>query len=110
MLLAACAGSPQGGAQVVADRVTRAVYADRYGDVVAAFDGATAPSVTRASVGALSDLLHRLGDYRGLSLLAEDPAKSEFTFRAAFSHGSVNLAIRLDPDGTLAAYHVFPQP
>ena len=65
--------------------------------------------VSRAEVGALSDKMHALGSYKGLTLLSTDPAKSEFTYRADFEKGSMNVVVRVDQDGKLAAYRVFPQ-
>jgi hypothetical protein len=40
--------------------------------------------------------------------LSSDPTKNEFTFRAQFSKGTMNVVERLDPDGKVAAYRVVP--
>jgi hypothetical protein len=103
--LAACHGGDPGSA---AGTVTRAVYNDDAKAVTAQMDPSLAKQVTRASVGAISDTMHRLGSYKGLSLLAQDPSKSEFTYRAQFSKGTMNLVVRVGNDGKLTAYRVFP--
>ncbi|MGC2131319.1 MAG: hypothetical protein WA629_14635 [Candidatus Aquilonibacter sp.] len=103
--LTACgAGDPQSAA----NGVTRAVYADNLAAVAPYFDGATRAKVSRASVGVLSDKMHALGNYNGLTLLGSDNPKHEYTYRASFSKGTMNVVVRLDENGRLAAYRVFP--
>ncbi len=77
--------------------------------VTPSFDAALQSHVSRAEVGALSDKMHALGDYKGLSLVSSDLPKSEYTYRADFDHGTMSVVVRLDPDGNLAAYRIFPQ-
>jgi hypothetical protein len=77
--------------------------------VTPSFDTALQSQVSRAEVGALSDKMHALGDYKGLSFVSSDPTKSEYTYRADFANGTMSVVIRLDPDGKLAAYRIFPQ-
>ena len=100
-------GAATGSAQNTADGITKAAYNDDYAGVSANFDDAVKRTVGRAEVGAMSDKMHKLGDYTGLTLLASNPAKNEFTYRAAFSHGTMNVGLRLDPDGKVAAYRIF---
>ena len=108
--LAACSASAGGGAaQSSAESVTKAVYANDMTGVTPNFDSALQTQVSRAEVGALSDKMHALGDYKGLSFVSSDPTKSEYTYRADFERGTMNVVIRLDPDGKLAAYRIFPQ-
>ncbi|MHB8178583.1 MAG: hypothetical protein ACYDA5_06035 [Vulcanimicrobiaceae bacterium] len=106
--LSACGANSSGSAQRLADGATRAIYADSYAGVVKDLGPNVSRTVTRASVGAISDKMHALGSYQGLTLLASNPAKSEFTYRAAFQKGSMNVEVRLDNNGKLAAYRVFP--
>lgn len=107
VLLAGCAsGSPGGGAQAAADSTTRAVYNDDYAGVTQNFDDALKGQVTRVQVGQLSDTVHKLGDYKGLTYVSNDATKNEYTYRAAFSNGSANVVLRLDADGKIAAYRV----
>lgn len=108
--LAACGGGGGGAAQSTADAITRAAYANDYDGVVSQFDGSLKNQVTRASVGALSDKMHALGDYEGLKLLATDAGKNEYTFGATFSKGTMNVVERLDSNGQVAAYRIIPTP
>jgi hypothetical protein len=108
VLLAAIAACSHNDPQSVANAVTRAVLANNQPAVTAYVDDALRPQVTRASVGVLSDKMHALGSYNGLTLLATDASKHEYTYRANFSKGTMNIVVRFDPDGRLAAYRVFP--
>jgi 6-phosphogluconolactonase (cycloisomerase 2 family) len=63
--------------------------------------------VTRSEVGILSDQMHKYGDYKGLTYVSTDPAKNEYTYRANFTKGSMNVVVKLDADGKVAAYRVF---
>ncbi len=110
LALVACRGAaedPAGQAQRLAEAATTAIYADDPDGVRSQLDVAVARLVTRAQVGALSDKFHALGAYRGLTFLVSDPTKNEFTYRAAFAHGNVNIVVRLGQDGRLAAYRIF---
>lgn len=108
--LAACntQASP-GAAQGTTDTVTKAVYDDDVDAVQSHFDTTLQSQVSRGDVGTLSDKMHALGAYKGLTYLSDDPAKTEFTYRADFEKGSMNVVVRVDKDGKLAAYRVFPQ-
>jgi hypothetical protein len=103
--VAACAGHDP---QSTANGVTRAVYDNDVSAVQPYFDDALRPQVSRAGVGVLSDRMHTMGSYDGLTLLASDMAKHEYSYRANFSKGKMNVIVRIDPDGRLAAYRVFP--
>lgn len=106
LALAACGGGGSGQAQSLADSTTKAVYNDDPGGVTAHFDDQLKNQVTRSEVGILSDQMHKQGDYQGLSLLGNDPNKNEYTYRANFSKGSMNVVLRLDENGEIAAYRV----
>lgn len=108
LLFVACGGNANGAAQSTADAVTQAAYNNDLQGVTAPFDDALKPHVTRASVGVLADKMHALGDYQGLTFVATDPTKNEFTFRAKFSKGAMNVVERLDPDGKVSAYRIVP--
>ncbi len=104
-LVSACASNDP---QSAANGVTRAVYDNDASSVQPYFDGALRGQVSRASVGVLSDKMHAMGSYNGLTLLSSDTTKREYSYRANFSKGTANVIVRLDPDGHLAAYRVFP--
>ena len=108
--LIGCSGNSGGAADHAADTLTKSVYANDYHGTLTQLDSATQKQVTRASVGAMSDMMHRLGTYNGLTLMSADPAKNEFTYKANFEHGSLNVALRLDTHHGVAAYHVFATP
>jgi hypothetical protein len=108
-ILSACGGGGStGAAATTADGVTKAAYNNDMATMSANFDSTLQTKVTRAEVGALSDQMHKLGDYQGLSLMATDLTKNEYTFRANFSKGTMTVVERLDPNGQVAAYRVFP--
>lgn len=107
LMLAACGGGNTGGAaQGTADTITKAVYNDDMNAATQNFDDTLKSQVTRSEVGIMSDKLHSLGDYQGLTYLNTNAVKSEYTYRANFSKGTVNVVLRLDPDGKVAAYRV----
>jgi hypothetical protein len=103
--LAACGGGGN-GAQAAADNTTKAVYNDDYDGVTQNFDDNLKQVVTRSEVGILSDRMHKAGQYQGLTFVSSDPNKNEYTYRAGFSSGTMNVVVRLDPDGKFAAYRV----
>ncbi len=106
--LAACGGGGSGGqAQSLADSATKAAYNDDISALTQNFDDQLKTQVNRAQVGTLSDQMHELGDYKGLTFVSSDPAKNEFTYRADFTKGNANVVVRLDSDGKASAYHVF---
>lgn len=105
--LAACGGNQTGQAQNAADATTRAVYNDDVNSVTQDFDDNLKAQVTRSEVGILSDQMHKFGDYKGLTYVSNDPGKNEYTYRADFTKGSMNVVLKLDADGKVAAYRVF---
>jgi hypothetical protein len=108
VLVGCGSGNGQGAAASLADSVTKAIYANDPNAVSQNFDDQLKPQVSRGEVGMLSDKMHSLGAYQGLTLVSSDPTKNEYTYRAAFDHGAMNLVIRLDQNGKVAAYRVFP--
>jgi hypothetical protein len=109
--LAACNGAAShadgGSAASTADSVTKAVYDNNIDDVTSNFDDQLKTQVSRGEVGVLSDKMHALGAYKGLTFTNGDPAKNEFTYRADFERGSMNVVVRVDQDGKLGACRVF---
>ncbi len=102
--LVACSSNTSGAAQTQADEITNAVYANNVATVQSKLAPALQKDITRTSVAVLSDEMHKLGSFKGLTLLAADATKSEFTYRAQFDTGTMNVTIRLAPDGKAAAY------
>jgi len=108
MVMAACSPHATGGAQQEADRITRAVYNNDVDSATENFDDSIKPQVTRTEVGIMSDQMHKLGDYKGLTYVNDDASRNKYTYRGDFTNGSMNVVIRLDPDGKVAAYRVYP--
>ncbi len=106
LVLAACGGAKD--PRSVATAVTRAVYGNNPAAAAGYFDDALRPQITRASVGLISDKMHALGRFSGLTLLSSDTSRHEYIYRAAFERGTMNVVVRVDSDGRLAAYRVFP--
>ena len=96
-----------GSAATTADDVTKAVFNNDVDAVTSNFDDQLKRKVSRGEVGTLSDKMHALGDYKGLTYVNGDPAKNEFTYRANFDKGTMNVVVRVDPDGKLSAYRIF---
>jgi len=110
VLLAACSANATGGsAQQEADRITRAVYNNDVDAATQNFDDTIKPQVTRTEVGIMSDQMHKIGDYKGLTFVSDDPSRNKYTYRGDFTNGSMNVVVRFDPDGKVAAYRVYPQ-
>ncbi|HLX03279.1 MAG TPA: hypothetical protein VKS80_14335 [Trinickia sp.] len=109
-MLAACATSEgTGSARAAADATTQAVYADNYDAVISNFDSGLKQQPSRAEVGSLSDTLHSLGNYKGISYVDGDPVKAEYTYRLSFDKGTMALVVRVGQDGHLSAYRLFAQ-
>jgi len=92
-----------------ADSITRSVYANDYDATVANFDDATKKTVTRTELGALSDRMHALGDYKSLTARDANPDTGKYEYDAAFTNGSLLVLLRVDPDGKIGAYRVEPE-
>lgn len=94
--------------QKLADDVTRAVYNNDMAGVNANFNSELGPQVTRASLGVLSDKMHTLGNYQGVTETATDLPSRRYTFDAKFDKGDMTVQLRLDANGKVAAYRVTP--
>ncbi len=105
--LGACSGN-SGSEQKLADSVTRAVYNNDMSGVTSNFSTDVAPQVTRASLGVLSDQMHSMGNYQGLTETATDVPAKRYTFDAKFDKGDMTVQMRLDANGKIAAYRVSP--
>ncbi|HEY1729832.1 MAG TPA: hypothetical protein VGG22_15770 [Candidatus Baltobacteraceae bacterium] len=89
----------------LADLTTRALYEDNHDAAVANFDERLKLRVTREQVGAISDQMHSLGRYKGLSTLhADDPGR--FRYKANFDRGTMIVMVMINPAGHIAAYRV----
>jgi hypothetical protein len=105
--LGACSGN-SGSEQKLADSVTRAVYNNDMSGVTSNFSSEVSPQVTRASLGVLSDQMHGMGNYQGLTETATNLPARRYTFDAKFDKGDMTVQMRLDASGKVAAYRVSP--
>ncbi len=104
--LVACSNA--GSEQKLADSVTRAVYNNDMAGATANFSSDLTPQVTRASLGILSDTMHKMGNYQGLTETATDTPARRYTFDAKFDNGDMTVQMRLDASGKIVAYRVSP--
>jgi outer membrane murein-binding lipoprotein Lpp len=101
--LAGCASHEQ----KIADAATRAVYQNDVDALTANFTPDLRQQVTRAQLGALSDLMHQEGDYRSLTETGTEP-DGAYDFRADFTKTSLIVKMKLDGQGRIAGYRVIP--
>lgn len=92
----------------LADKITRAVYANDYDATVASFDDETKREVTRTDVGALSDRMHALGTIKSITLRSGNADSGRYEYDASFTGGSLLVELRIDPSGHVGAYRVVP--
>jgi hypothetical protein len=90
------------------DSITRAVYANDYYGTTAPMDSDTRGEVTRAEIGDISDRMHALGSYEGLTQTKSDPDHGLYDFDLRFAKGHMTARLRLDPSGKVGAYRVYP--
>ena len=103
--LAACGSSSP---QHLADETTQALYRADRNAAIADFDDTLKPQVTQAQVGAISDAMHMLGNYKGLDSLHGDGNTGRYDYVANFDKGKMLVMMRMDPNGKIGAYRVTP--
>ena len=107
VVLAAC-GSKANSPADLADQTTKAVYNLDVNGTEANMDDDLKKQVTRASIGDLSDKMHALGAFKGITQTSADAEKGRYTFAADFERGVLAVDVRFDPAGKIAAYRVSP--
>ena len=105
--LASCATHTESPADL-ADRITRAVYANDLDTTSASFDEATKRAVTRTDLGALSDRMHALGTIASIKQRSGNADTGRYEFDVTFTSGSLLVQMRVDPSGRVGAYRVIP--
>lgn len=105
---AGCASQAQTPAQL-ADTITHAIYANDLDTASANFDDETKKSMSRTSLGALSDRMHALGELQSLSTKASSPDQGRYEYDAHFASGTMLVQLRVDPSGKVGAYRVTPE-
>lgn len=105
-VLSACGVAPT--PERLADQATRALYEDNHDAAIANFEEHLKMHVTREQVGAISDEMHALGRYKGLSVLHANKNAGRFHYAAKFDRGTMIVMVTVDPAGRIAAYRVRP--
>jgi hypothetical protein len=90
----------------LAEKITRAVYANDFDGTTTDFDDSLKGQVSRAEVGALSDKLHELGDIKQFSQRSGNADTGRYDYDVTLDRGSVVVQLRLDPSGKVGAYRV----
>ena len=109
LALASCSASASGSdEQKLAQNVTQAVYNNDMEAATASFSNSLKPQVTRASLGVLSDQMHKMGNLQSMTEVATEVPTRRYTFDAKFDNGDMTVQMRLDGDGKIVAYRVSP--
>jgi hypothetical protein len=85
VVLAAC-GSKANSPADLADQTTKAVYNVDVDGAEANMDDDLKTQVTRASIGDLSDKMHALGAFKGITQTSADAEKGRYTFARPISN------------------------
>ncbi len=107
--LVACGQHSGSSPQDVATSVTQAVYNNDQAGTTQHFDDALKAQVTRTQVAMISDKMHELGDFQGLTETKSDADTRQYWYDAKFSKGDMVVELKLHADGTVAAYRVIPK-
>lgn len=108
--LVACSQAQRAaGPQDTATAVAQALYNNDYNGVVTNFDDTLKGQVTRTQVALISDKMHSLGDFQGLSLAKTDEDTRRYWFDAKLSKGAMTVEMRLHANGQIAAYRIVPK-
>jgi len=89
-----------------ATKVAQALYNDDLSSVTANFDSTLKDQATRTQVAAISDKMHALGEFQGLTEIKRDNDTRRYWYDAKFSNGDMTIQMRLHADGTIAAYRL----
>ena len=94
----------------LADTVTRAIYDNKPDVARTYFDDALKSEIQDYQVLFLSQTMHRFGSYDGVKIARADVDHARYAYRAFFSRGKMEVRLRLDRDGRVAAYRIVPIP
>jgi len=94
----------------LADTVTRAIYDNKPDVARTYFDDALKSQIQDYQVLYLSQTMHRFGAYDGVKIARADVDHARYAYRAFFSRGKMEVRLRLDRDGRVAAYRIVPIP
>lgn len=107
LTLALCAcGAGGTSPEKMVNETTQAVYNDDLNAIQSHFDANLQKQVTIDGVNTLSTKLKAFGAYKGLTQTAADPNGGRYDYSAAFDKASMNVHVRVDANGQLAAYRI----
>lgn len=108
LTLAGCAGQGAGGGSEssIADNATKAVYDNDYVGLTDKMADSLKPQVTRAQVGVLSDKMHAMGEYQGVTQTSNDTVARRSRYTAKFAKGTMMIDMVLDANNKIIGYHV----
>ncbi|HME81257.1 MAG TPA: hypothetical protein VKF82_04185 [Candidatus Eremiobacteraceae bacterium] len=108
--LVACSQSQHNSSpQDTATAIAQALYNNDYNGVIANFDDTLKGQATRTQVAMISDKMHSLGDFQGLSATKSDDDTRRYVYDAKFSKGDMTVELRLHANGQVAAYRIIPK-
>lgn len=107
-VLAACAHSGS-NPQATATAVAQAIYNNDLAGTTKDFDDTLKSQATRTQVALISDKMHALGDFQGLTETKRDDDTRRYWYDAKFSKGDMTVEMKLHADGTIAAYRIIPR-
>jgi hypothetical protein len=107
--LVACSQSRGGNPQDLATSVAQALYNNDFNGVVSDFDDALKAQATRTQVAVISDKMHSLGDFQGLTPTKSDDDTRRYWFDAKFSKGLMSVEMREHANGQIAAFRIIPK-
>ena len=111
-VLAAClvaCGHAGGNPQSVATSVAQSLYNNDLAGTTKNFDDTLKSQATRTQVALISDKMHALGDFQGLTEIKHDDDTRRYWYDAKFSKGDMTVEMKLHADGTIAAYRIVPR-
>jgi major membrane immunogen (membrane-anchored lipoprotein) len=106
--LVACSQSHANDPTALATSAAQALYNNDYSGATANFDDALKGQATRTQVAVISDKMHSLGDFQGLTLSKSDEDTRRYWFDAKFSKGAMTVEMKLHANGQIAAYRIVP--
>jgi hypothetical protein len=95
--------------QSTATSVAQALYNNDYSGAIQNFDDSLKAQATRTQVALISDKMHALGDFQGLTQTKADDDTYRYWYDAKFSKGDMTVEMRLHANGSIAAYRIVPK-
>jgi len=95
--------------QDTATAVAQALYNNDYAAATQNFDDTLKSQANRTQIAVISDKMHTLGDFQGLTETKHDDDTRRYWYDGKFSKGDMSIEMRLHADGTIAAYRIIPK-